>query len=191
WNSRARVPPPGGRSPRRFPPPSPATTIMATSRERLGIPGERVVPISPLPLASDAEALFTDRATAADPEFTADAALIARICSQLDGMPLAIELAAARCASLGANGLLDALDDILRLVADGRDPDQRHRSLRAVIGWSHDLLSDEQRALFRCLAVFGGAFDINAAAVIAGGSPSAVADVLGRLVDKSLVVHER
>jgi len=169
----------------------PGTTIVATSRERLGIPGERVVPISPLPLASDAEALFTDRATAADPEFTADAALIAGICSQLDGMPLAIELAAARCASLGANGLLDALDDILRLIADGRDPDQRHRSLRAVIGWSHDLLSDEQRALFRCVAVFRSTFDVNAAAVVAGGSPSAVADVLGRLVDKSLVVHER
>jgi predicted ATPase/DNA-binding CsgD family transcriptional regulator len=170
----------------------PGTTILATSRERLGVPGERAVPVAPLPLASDAEALFTERAAAADPGFITDPALVARICSRLDGMPLAIELAAARCASLGVSGLLDALGDTLRVVAGGRDPDQRHRSLRAVIGWSHDLLADDQRALFRCLAVFRGSFDLTAAVAVApDGGPSAVADVLGRLVDKSLVVHER
>jgi predicted ATPase/DNA-binding CsgD family transcriptional regulator len=170
----------------------PGTTIMATSRERLGLPGEQVVPVYPLPLASDAEALFTDRARAADPQFTADAAVVARICSRLDGMPLAIELAAVRCPSLGAHGLLGVLDDTLRLISDGRNPDRRHRSLRAVIGWSYDLLSDDQQALFRRLAVFRGSFDIHAAAALSpGGSPGAVADVLGRLVDKSLVVHER
>jgi predicted ATPase len=119
----------------------PGTTILATSRERLGVPGEYVIPISALPLASDAEALFADRALAADPGFAADPAIVASICSRLDGMPLAIELAAARCASLGAGGLLAALDDMPRLLAGGRDRDQRHRSLRTVIGWSHDLLN--------------------------------------------------
>jgi predicted ATPase/DNA-binding CsgD family transcriptional regulator len=169
----------------------PGTTILVTSRERLGVPGERVVPISPMPLASDAEALSADRALAADPEFEAVPAIIAEICSRLDGVPLAIELAAARCASLGAIGLLTALDDIPRLLAAGRDRDQRHRSLRAVIGWSYELLSDEERALFRRLAVFAGSFDIAAAAAVtAGASRGEIADLLGRLADKSLVARD-
>ncbi|SDJ73242.1 ATP-binding protein [Nonomuraea jiangxiensis] len=168
----------------------PDVTVLATSRERLGVPGERVVPISPLPLASDAEALFADRAAAGDPGFVADPATVAEICARLDGMPLAIELAAARCASLGAAGLLAALDDTLRLLAGSRHPDERHRSLRAVIGWSHDLLADDERTLFPRLAVFAGAFDLDAACHIAPfATRSAVADVLGRLVDKSLVVR--
>jgi predicted ATPase/DNA-binding CsgD family transcriptional regulator len=169
----------------------PGTTILATSRERLGVPGERVVPVSPLPLASDAEALFADRAAAADPGFTANPATVARICARLDGMPLAIELAAARCASLGAGGLLAALDDTLRLLAGGRDPDERHRSLRAVIDWSYDLLSEEERGLFRRLAIFAGSFDIDAAAAVAARRRSEVADLLGRLADRSLLAHER
>jgi predicted ATPase/DNA-binding CsgD family transcriptional regulator len=169
----------------------PGTTVLATSRERLGVPGERVMPVSPLPLASDAEALFADRAAAADPGFTADAATVASICTQLDGMPLAIELAAARCVSLGASGLLAALDDILRALTGGRGLDERHRSVRAVIGWSHDLLSDEERILFRRLATFAGSFDIDAAAVIAAGERGEVADLLGRLADRSLVGYMR
>jgi predicted ATPase/DNA-binding CsgD family transcriptional regulator len=169
----------------------PGTTILATSRERLGLPGERVVPVSPLPLASDAEALFADRAAAADPEFTADPATVASICARLDGMPLAIELAAARCASLGAGGLLAALDDSLRLLAGGRDPDERHRSLRAVVGWSYDLLSDEERVLFRRLAIFAGSFDIDAAAAVAASRRSEAADLLGRLADRSLIASKR
>ncbi|MEV4060413.1 ATP-binding protein, partial [Nonomuraea dietziae] len=170
----------------------PGVTVLATSRERLGVPGERVVPISPLPLASDAEALFADRAAAVDPGFAAEPAIVAEICARLDGMPLAIELAAARCASLGADGLLAALDDTLRLLTGSRHPDERHRSLRAVIGWSHDLLGDDERALFPRLAVFAGAFDLDAACRVAPfAPPGAVADVLGRLVDKSLVVRGR
>jgi predicted ATPase/DNA-binding CsgD family transcriptional regulator len=168
------------------------TTILATSRERLGVPGERVVPISPLPLGSDAETLFVDRAITADPGFVADVPVVAEICARLDGMPLALELAAARYGSLGAAGLLAALDDTLRLLAGGRGTDERHRSLRTVLGWSHDLLHDDERALFRRLALFLGAFDLDAAvALTPGGSRGAVADVLGRLVDKSLVVHRR
>ena len=170
----------------------PATTILATSRERLSVPGERVVPVSPLPLSSDAEALFHDRAAAADPGFQEDSAVIAELCARLDGMPLAIELAAARTASLGVAGLLSGLDDHLRLLAGGRGSDQRHRSLRAVLGWSYDLLDDEESALFRRLAVFVGGFNLNAVAAVTGASTrGAVADVLGRLVDKSLVVHRR
>ncbi|MFF4879368.1 ATP-binding protein [Micromonospora sp. NPDC000668] len=172
----------------------PRTHILATSRERLGVRGERAVPLGPLPLESDAERLFIDRATAADPGFGADPVVVAKLCARLDGMPLAIELAAARSATLGENGLLAALDDQLRLVAGGRGVDSRHRSLRAVIGWSHDLLDGEEQALFRRLAVFAGAFDLAAVAGVspAGSSRGAVADVLGRLADKSLVsVHRR
>jgi predicted ATPase/DNA-binding CsgD family transcriptional regulator len=168
----------------------PATTILATSRERLGVPGERVIPISPLPLASDAEALFVDRALAADPEFSADPAAVAEICSRLDGLPLAIELVAARTAALTVAGLRAALDDALSLLSGSRAADARHRSLRDVLGWSHDLLDDGERALFRRLAVFVGGFDLGAAvAVTVDGRPGTVAHVLGRLVEKSLVVR--
>ncbi|MGW2160063.1 ATP-binding protein [Nonomuraea sp. NPDC001699] len=168
----------------------PGTRILVTSRERLGVPGERTVPIGPLPLASDAEALFLDRATAADPGFVADPALLTQICARLDGIPLAIELAAARSASLGLAGLLVALDDTLRLLTGGRAADRRHRSLRAVLEWSHDLLDQEEQALFRRLSMFCGGFDLAAAtALTAGRRPGAVSHVLGRLVDKSLVVR--
>ncbi len=182
----------------------PGVTVLATSRERLGVPGERVVPISPLPLASDVEALFADRVAEVDPGWDgaaapgtgpsqpAEPAIVAEICARLDGMPLAIELAAARYGSLGAEGLLAALDDALRLLAGSRHPDERHRSLRAVIGWSHDLLDADERALFSRLAVFSGAFDLDAACRVAPfASRSAVANVLGRLVDKSLVARGR
>ncbi|MFD2767189.1 ATP-binding protein [Micromonospora eburnea] len=170
----------------------PDTTVLATSRERLAVPGEQIIPVAPLPPETDAVALFQDRARAADPHFSADPAIVAELCARLDGMPLAIELAAARSASLGAAGLLAALDDAPRLLSGGRGADRRHRSLRAVIGWSHDLLDDEERALFRRLAVFVGSFDLAAAvAVSQAGGHGTVADLLGRLADKSLVVHQR
>ncbi|WP_433469424.1 ATP-binding protein [Spirillospora sp. CA-128828] len=168
----------------------PGTRVLVTSRERLGLPGERSVPIAPLPLGSDAERLFHDRALTADPEFVAEPAVVADLCARLDGMPLAIELAAARGASLGATGLLAALEDALRLLSGGRGGDERHRSLRAVLSWSYDLLGEEEQALFRRLGVFVGAFDLDAAAAV-GGDRASVADLLGRLVDKSLVVHVR
>jgi predicted ATPase/DNA-binding CsgD family transcriptional regulator len=163
----------------------PGARILATSRERLGVAGERTVLLGPLPLGAS-EALFTDRAAA--PEFAADA--VAEICARLDGMPLAIELAAARSAALGPGGLLAVLDDTMRL-AGGRGVDQRHRSLRSVIGWSHDLLDAEERGLFRRLAVFAGAFDLDAAVAVAGDDRGTVADLLGRLVDKSLLASQR
>jgi predicted ATPase len=164
----------------------PTVTVLATSRERLAVPGERVVALGPLPLGSDAERLFADRAVASvDPDAVAD------LCARLDGLPLAIELAAARSAALGAPGLLTGLGDYLRLLAGGRGQEVRHRSLRAVIGWSHDLLDDEERALFRRLAAFAGGFDLPAASAVGGVELPVAADVLGRLVDKSLVVHEK
>jgi predicted ATPase len=164
----------------------PTVSVLATSRERLAVPGERVVAVGPLPLGSDAERLFADRASA-----PVDPAAVADLCARLDGLPLAIELAAARSAALGAPGLLTGLGDYLRLLAGGRGTEVRHRSLRAVIGWSHDLLDGEERDLFRRLAVFAGGFDVAAAAAVGGVEPPVAADVLGRLVDKSLVVHEQ
>ncbi|GGP03996.1 ATP-binding protein [Nonomuraea glycinis] len=169
----------------------PGTRALVTSRERLGVPGERVVPVAPLPLSSDAVRLFRDRATAADPAFAVDAGEAAEICARLDGLPLAIELAAARSAALGPGGLLAALDDNLRLLAGGRGGDQRHRSLRAVLGWSHDLLEEDERTLFHRLAVFTGGFDLDAVTAVVAGGRAEVADVLGRLTGKSLVAHQR
>lgn len=168
----------------------PATAVLATSRERLGVPGERAFPVAPLALGSDAERLFHDRACAADHAFVPDPQTVADLCARLDGLPLAIELAAARSASLGATGLLTGLGDHLRLLAGGRGAVVRHRSLRGVIGWSYDLLDDEEQAAFRRLAVFVGGFDLRAVAAVATGDDLAVAaDLLGRLVDKSLVIH--
>ena len=174
----------------------PGVTVLATSQERLAVAGERAVPIRPLSLADDpgdtrdseAVALFLDRARAVAPDFAASRPEVAELCARLDGMPLAIELAAARSASLGMAGLRSGLDDRLRLLAGGRGADARHHSMRAVIGWSHDLLSEDERAVFRQLSVFIGGFDLEAAsAIAAGASRGALADLVGRLADKSLL----
>ncbi|MFI5696306.1 ATP-binding protein [Kribbella sp. NPDC051586] len=165
----------------------PEVTILATSRERLGVPAETTVLLPPL---DDATKLFADRARAVDPDFTAPDDDLAEICARLDGMPLAIELAAARIGSLGADGVRAALDDRLRLLAGGRGMDARHRSLGAVIGWSHDLLDDQERLLFRRLSIYVGGFDLDAASVTSPElSRGEVADLLGRLTDKSLAVR--
>ena len=176
-------------------------TVLATSRERLAIPGERTVPLPPLSIVagesegtagSEAEELFLDRARACDPEFSASPAVLTELCTRLDGMPLAIELAAARSASLGPDGLLAGLEDHLRLLAGSRSANERHSSLRAVIGWSHDLLDDDERAMFRRLGVFAAGFDLNAAhAASSIGSRALVADLIGRLTDKSLLSYSR
>jgi predicted ATPase len=104
-------------------------------------------------------------------------------------MPLAIELATAGSATLGISGLRAGLSDRLRLLSGGRGGDERHRSLRAVLDWSHDLLDDEERTALRRLGRFAGEVDIAAASVVTGQPAAAVADVIGRLADKSLVVH--
>ncbi|MFD7159755.1 LuxR C-terminal-related transcriptional regulator [Kribbella sp. NPDC059898] len=165
----------------------PELTILATSRERLAVPAETTVLLPPLDAATE---LFVQRARAVDPEFAASDEELAEVCARLDGMPLAIELAAARIGSLGADGLRAALDDRLRLLAGGRGMDARHRSLAAVIGWSHELLDEAERLLFRRLAIYVGGFDLDAASAT---SPELgrgeVADLLGRLTDKSLAVR--
>jgi predicted ATPase/DNA-binding CsgD family transcriptional regulator len=175
----------------------PGVRVLVTSRERLAVTGEHMVTVPPLSLVtgapdgvagSEAARLFTDRARAVDSGFV-PAAAVDELCARLEGVPLAIELAAARTASLGLDGLLAGLDDYLRLLAGGRGADPRHHSLRAVISWSHDLLDDAERALFRRLGVFAGRFDLDAACAISADAKRGVtADVIGRLADKSLLV---
>jgi predicted ATPase/class 3 adenylate cyclase len=175
--------------------------VLATSRERIGLPGERLVVVPPMdtqgsdgdePTTSEATRLFLDRALDADPDFDEDAALVAELCARLDGMPLAIELAAARAGSLGVSGLLAGLSDQLRLLTGGRSGDERHRSLRSVLDWSYGLLDDEERQFLHRLGVFVNGFDLAAAAeVAADAGTTAAADLLGRLADKSLVVRQR
>jgi predicted ATPase len=123
----------------------PGVRVLATSRERLAVTGEHLVTVPPLSLVADvdggeagseAAVLFTDRARAVGTAFS-PAVAVDELCARLEGMPLAIELAAARSASLGLDGLLAGLDDYLRLLAGGRGADPRHGSLRAVISWSH------------------------------------------------------
>lgn len=172
--------------------------VLTTSRARLGVPGERVVPLSGLSLVapstggvadSDAVTLFFDRARTLDPQFGADPAEVGELCAKLDGLPLAIELATARGAALGIGGLRAGLIDRLRLLTGGRGADERHRSLRAVLDWSHDLLDDEERVALRRLGRFAGDVDIAAASAVLDLPPAAVADLVGRLADKSLLVH--
>ncbi|MFI5733956.1 ATP-binding protein [Kribbella sp. NPDC051587] len=168
----------------------PQVRILATSRERLAVPGERLIQVSSL--GAEAPRLFLDRVRATDPGIVADPSVVERLCTALDGMPLAIELVAARSASLGVDGVEAALDDLLRLISGGRGPDQRHHSLQDVLGWSLDLLDDEERLLFRRLGAFVGGFDLAAAVALnAEHGVGAVADLIGRLVDRSLVVHRR
>ncbi|WP_103962426.1 LuxR C-terminal-related transcriptional regulator [Nonomuraea solani] len=167
----------------------PQATVLATSRQRLGVTGERLVHVRPL-AGTEVEQLFRDRAGAADPGFAAPPTVVADVCARLDGLPLAVELAAARVAALGADGLLTGLDDQLRLLAGGRGAHVRHHSLRELIGWSYDLLDADERTLFRRLSAFVGVFDLNAVAALSPqATPAEVADLLGRLVDQNLVVR--
>ncbi|WP_329313906.1 AfsR/SARP family transcriptional regulator [Streptomyces sp. NBC_01278] len=169
----------------------PGVRILATSREPLGVPGETVRPVDPLP-PDPAHRLFADRAAAVRPGFTPaeDPAAVAEICARLDGLPLAIELAAARLRLLGPRQIADRLDDRFRLLTSGaRTVLPRQQTLRAVVDWSWDLLDDRERTVLRRLSVFAGGCDLPAAeAVCTGGAAEDVADILGSLVDKSLVV---
>jgi predicted ATPase/DNA-binding SARP family transcriptional activator len=175
--------------------------VLATSREPLGVPGEFVHPVRPLRAGaadesweriadSDAVRLFVDRAAAVRPGFTVtagNAALVAEVCRRLDGLPLAIELAAARAAALPLAELAGRLDDRFALLASAtRAADPRHRSLAAAMAWGHDLLPAAEQALFARLAVFPASFDLGAARAICGG-PSDIALPLARLVASSMV----
>ncbi|MFF0018229.1 BTAD domain-containing putative transcriptional regulator [Streptomyces sp. NPDC005374] len=162
----------------------PGVRVLATSREFLGITGEVVVPVPPLP-PEPAVRLFLDRARAVRPGFE-DHTRVADICAALDGLPLAIELAAARLRTLTPDELADRLDDRFRLLSRGdRSKAPRHRTLRAVVEWSWDLLDDDERELATRLTVFPGEAGLDAVeAVCATPRPE---DLLASLVEKSFL----
>ncbi|MCZ4605327.1 BTAD domain-containing putative transcriptional regulator [Streptomyces sp. Lzd4kr] len=169
----------------------PGLTILATSREPLGIPGESVRPVEPL-LPDHAHRLFADRAAAVRPDAVTalragrEQEAVAEICRRLDGLPLAIELAAARLRLLTPRQIADRLDDRFRLLTSGsRTVLPRQQTLRAVVDWSWDLLDEPERTALREMSVFAGGWDLTAAEAVCTGP---VAEVLGALVDKSLIV---
>jgi len=181
--------------------------ILATSRERLGIAGEKTYPLAPfavpLPrqrLAPDAilsfasVRLFAERAAAARPDFAItreNAVAVAEICHRLDGIPLALELAAARVRGMPVQKIAERLIDRFKLLSGGdRTALPRQQTLRALIDWSYDLLTEKERTLFRRLAVFVGGFTLEAAESVGAGEPIAepeVMDIIAGLVEKSLV----
>jgi predicted ATPase len=180
--------------------------IIATSRESLRAEGEQIYQVSPLalpavnaedPWRSGAVRLFVVRSRACGAQVSEDqrvAAAIAGICQQIDGIPLAIELAAARAATMSIEVLAAHLDDRFGLLTGGRRTAlPRHRTLRATLDWSHDLLSEPERVILRRLAVFAGAFSMEAAGAIAADhelTPLKVVDGLSNLVAKSLIAAE-
>ncbi len=176
---------------------APRLTVLATSREPLGVTGEATWRVPSLSLADEAIELFTDRARRARPAFRVtddNAARITEICRRLDGIPLAIELAAARVRALSLAEIVDSLHDRFRLLTGGaRTAVRRQQTLRASVDWSHALLTQPERVLFRRLAVFVGGFDLDAAEAVAGDDEVEryqVLDQLTLLVDKSLVVAD-
>ncbi|MGH9227125.1 MAG: ATP-binding protein [Acidimicrobiales bacterium] len=177
----------------------PGVRVLATSRTRLMMPFEHVFPVPGMSLEADeddgggdAVALFLERARSAagfEPG-PGDLARIAGVCRSLDGMALAIELAAARLATLGLDGVESGLADALRMLSGGSRLDERHSSLRSTIDWSYALLEPAEQALLRRVSVFAAPFTAEAAAEVAGFPPvdAAVADGLARLADNSLAV---
>ena len=181
----------------------PRLRILCTSRELLGVRGERAMRTPPLGVpddpalagVSDAVELFLTRAVAAAPNFDAgraDLGVVVQLCRRLDGLPLAIELAAARLRALSLTQLAARLDDRFRLLTGGTRADlPRQRTLEAVVAWSYDLLTDAERTVFMRLSVFPSHFTLEMAeAVVAGGVVDAldVVDHVSRLVEKSLVI---
>ena len=189
---------------------APGVRVMATSREPLGVPGEHVVPVPPLQLPSaqadeplnrlrqnEAVMLFSERAVAASGKFALTAsnqAAVVDLCRRLDGLPLAIELAAVRTRVLTAEQILDRLTDRFALLTGGGRAAAlpRHQTLRTTIDWSHDLLAADERTLLRRLCVFAGRFTLeDVESVCASDMPAGQAfDLLSSLVDKSLVIKE-
>ncbi len=185
----------------------PGLRILATSREPLGTTGESCWPVRPLTVPTAVEhrhedlagyesvRLFVERTRSRLPGFgltSANAPAVAEVCRKLEGIPLAIELATARTAVLAVEQVADRLDDSLGLLTGGgRTTDPRHRTLRAALDWSHDLLSEAERGLFARLSVFAGGWTFEAAEAVGAGKgieEGSVLDLLGGLVNKSLVI---
>ena len=179
---------------------APTVSVLATSREPLAVPGEQVWSVAPLPTASDSDStgavteipaveLFAARARAADPDFALDdrtAPIVVEICRRLDGIPLAIELAAARVRSLGVAEIASRLDErfgLLKAMRRGSDP--RHRAMHDAISWSYELLEPDEQELFVALSVFAGSFDLDAARAVCPGGD--VLDLLTRLTERSML----
>ncbi|MEV6331388.1 BTAD domain-containing putative transcriptional regulator [Streptomyces sp. NPDC051909] len=168
----------------------PELRILATSREPLGVPGEAVRPVEPLP-PTPAHRLFAERARAVRPGFRAedDLPAVDEICRRLDGLPLAIELAAARLRLLTPRQIADRLDDRFPLLTSGsRTVLPRQQTLRAVVDWSWELLDAAERDLLRRVSVFAGGWDLAAAEALNADAGPDTVGVLGSLVEKSLVV---
>ncbi|MFL5959048.1 MAG: BTAD domain-containing putative transcriptional regulator [Gaiellaceae bacterium] len=183
---------------------APRLLVLATSRTPLRLSGEQEYPVPPLPVpepgtspsfeelvANDAVRLFVARAGAVDPEFQLDehnVGAVADVCARLDGLPLAIELAAARSKLLPPEAMSGRLDRALDLLVGGaQDLPGRHRTLRATLEWSHGLLSEDERTLFARLAVFAGGWTIDAAEAVCGDDGLDIFETLAALVDESLV----
>jgi predicted ATPase/DNA-binding NarL/FixJ family response regulator len=185
----------------------PSVTVLATSRSPLGVEGELVWQVPPLSMrkggdaggagASDAARLFADRASHVQPRFELSedvAGAVETIVRRVDGIPLAVELAAARVRVLSAEEIASGLDDHLRLLRGGHQSDPRHQTIRASLDWSHELLTDTERQLFARLSVFSGGFDLEAATAVCAGDgivPGQILDEIQGLVDKSLLAVER
>ena len=187
----------------------PDVRLLATSREPLAARGEVQYALEPLPVpagdaapadlaASTAVQVFVERARSAVPDFELgedNAAAIAEVCRHLDGIPLALELAAARITALPVGELARRMGDRFTLLTTGpRTAEARQRTLRATVDWSYQLLTEPERVLLRRLSVFRGSWTLDAAQAVTGGDPlerAALVDLLGRLVDRSLIVLER
>lgn len=168
--------------------------VLATSREGLGLVEEQLIVVAPLEAAVAGVELFNERASSVAQAFDQEGsrAEVEEICRRLDGVPLAIELAAARSRTLAPADLLERLDDRLRLLTGGRRTSvERHRTLRATIQWSYDLLPPDEQELFQRLSIFAGPFDLGAAEhVAADPDRSDIDEILGRLVERSMLIVE-
>lgn len=173
---------------------APGLRVLATSRQPLGVAGEHVLPVAPL--ADEAVELFADRAAAVLPGFAVDGenrAAVLELCRRLDGIPLALELAAGRLRALSAEQILERLDDRFALLTRrGATGPARHRALRTAIGWSHELCNPAERLLWARLSVFAGDFDLEAAEYVCSGPElpaDAMMDLIADLVDKSVLLR--
>ena len=176
--------------------------ILATSREGLGVADEQLWPVPSLDVSagidSAAAALFLERARTVGPSFSSatpdDASAVVEICRRLDGIPLAIELAASRMVSMTAREVRDRLDHRFRLLTGARRGQERHQTLRHAVAWSYDLLDDAEKQLLNRCSVFAGGFDLQSACAIAASGDVdeyAILDLLDALVRKSLLVADR